>query len=214
MIKDIVQDGVNKISQNEKINLLETIALSLFIGTGDINRYHGQDLFRKLSSSIEYTNYRNFNTILSNDGRSFVVGETVPYEISYPSGNIKRGVIILNIESICLPATETIDGETPIEILYEFSEIDLINALSNTFDSKIPSKIIKAINKSDFVHKMNERIKLEESDLIFYSDDTVVIIPRNNDIQNIKIIYKFGTNDYTIEDTKSIDIIEDILGDN
>ena len=61
---------------------------------------------------------------------------------------------------------------------------------------------------------MNERIKLEESDLIFYADDTVVIIPRNNDIQNIKIIYKFGTNDYTIEDTKSIDIIEDILGDN
>lgn len=214
MIKDIVQNGVNKISQNEKINLLETIALSLFIGTGDINRYQGQDLFRKLSSSIEYTNYRNFNTILSNDGRSFVVGETVPYEIKYPSGNIKRGVVILNIESICLPATETIEGDTPIEILYEFSETDLINALVNTFDSKIPSKEIKAINKGDFVHKMNKRIKLEESDLIFYSNDIVVIIPRNNDIQNIKIIYNFEGEGRYIEDTKSIEIIDELLGDN
>lgn len=214
MIKDIVQSGVNKISQNEKINLLETIALSLFIGTGDINRYQGQDLFRKLSSSIEYTNYRNFNTILSNDGKSFIVGETIPYEVKYSSGNIKRGVVILNIESICLPATETIEGNTPIEILYEFNETDLINALVNTFDSKIPSKEIKAINKGDFVHKMNERIKLEESDLIFYSNNIVVIIPRNNDVQNIKIIYNFEDDDRYIEDTKSIEIIDEILGDN
>lgn len=212
MIDDILNNSIEKLTKNEPLNMLELLSLSIFIGGDNINKYSGGELYNKLDTSLEYINYRNSNTLLSTDNTSYLVCEKIPFKIKYDD-NTKNGEVLMNIEMIAMPPSEDIVGETPLDILFNMEDEDIIEIILNTFNIDFSSEEITAYSKDDLISKLSEYNRISDSGIIFKVEDIIFIIANINGVLEYKCILNTSVNKEKIINLSSSEDLDKILGD-
>lgn len=190
MISDIVEEGIKNISDGKKLNILEILGISLYLGGEDIFKNNSRELYIKLNNSLEYSSYRSQQTILSNDNNGFVIGEIFPVEIREQTTKnvLIKGYAMINIEAICVPPTFQVEGDSPLEILSNFNDLSIIEIIKNSMTLEIVSKTIVAYNKNDLLKRLNDNIRVENTEFILMIDDKVFLfVSKNNNLEIIKI---------------------------
>lgn len=214
MIDDLVTNGIKNISDGKKIDLLELLSISLYLGGENIFKNNSRELYIKLNNSLEYSSYRNVRTILSNDNSGFLIGEIFPFEIrkQYKSEILKSGYAMINIEMICVPPTVSIDGESPLEILLNLNDLMIREIVKNSMYLDIVSKKITAFNKNDLLLKLTEKVRIDSTDIVFLIDDDASLFLNKDgevDIWKIKDLSKdFGE----ISQVNDLTYIDEIIG--